>query len=178
MRSSLQLLLLGLLLLAWVVLPSGSTALAEPDVPADPCEPLFDGSESRIPAPLRGGPIGADLVARFPAINFTCTGSVSNGLGEIRGVFSELADDGGTVAIVVALGPLQGKAEYRQYLAETFPEISLEYWDTDGELGRSLIGWVSTHPRVAEAQRLHERSIGHVDLSNLASSLLEEGNAR
>jgi len=160
--------------LVWTVVPVGLSASDDDGWPVDPCQPLFASPVDQLALDLRGGPIGDDLVAQFPAINFTCSATNSDGISRVRGVFSELADDAGTVALVIALGPLENESEYRRYLGETFQEMTIQFEFTDLKTRRGLIGWVVEHTRVEEARRLHHESIQHVNLSDLARGLTKE----
>jgi len=154
-----------------VLFPVGSSASGGPVYPPDACQTFFASRLDRFPTALRGGPIGADLVARFPAINLTCNATEADGVSQVRGVFAELADETGTVAVAVVLGSSQSDMDYRTYLVETFQGATIDFEYTDLATQRSLIGWVREHPRVEEARRLHRESTRHVDLSDLSGSL-------
>ncbi|CAN5562810.1 hypothetical protein BH23CHL7_BH23CHL7_11560 [soil metagenome] len=110
-------------------------------------------------------------MARFPAINLTCNATEADGVSQVRGVFTELADETGTVAVAVVLGSSQSDMDYRTYLVETFQGATIDFEYTDLATQRSLIGWVREHPRVEEARRLHRESTRHVDLSDLSGDL-------
>ncbi len=157
--------------LVWALFPVGSSASGGPVYPPDACQTFFASRLDRFPTVLRGGPIGADLVARFPAINLTCNATEADGVSQVRGVFTELADETGTVAVAVVLGSSQSDMDYRTYLVETFQGATIDFEYTDLATQRSLIGWVREHPRVEEARRLHRESTRHVDLSDLSGDL-------
>lgn len=106
----------------------------------DPCHPIMHPTAAEpnplVSAGLTGLNVPAALFDTFPAVNLTCVAGGTSSTVHVRGVFFELADDTGTVAIYAALHPLEDSSQsgWQAYLEETFADRELTFESHDGAL--------------------------------------------
>lgn len=127
----------------------------------DPCTAVMDATvESPDPlaaAGLRGTAVSSRLVVAFPPRSLTCVGTTSQSEARVRGVFVELADEGGPAAAVyAAIHPRDESADWRAYLRDTFEQELEQELDFHERGDGSILAVPRGHPRSAEAIAAYE----------------------
>jgi hypothetical protein len=140
----------------------------------DPCQDVFRaiGSEQ---SPLEGvglaDAIPAALTSMFEVSSFTCVATQEGDSAWVRGVFVELVDESGIGALYAVLHDRESATGWRGYLAETFPDLTLDF-----ELGDNwILGVNATHPRASEIAGASPDQDDNVSLWAAAREALDAG---
>lgn len=154
-RIFFSLVLAAVLVLALVAMgTAGSGPETEEDLVAfeNPCVSVMDArggqGDPLASAGLQGLSVPRSLFQQFPPLNVTCTSSTTASGGHVRGVFVELADEGGTVAVYAALHPSEENSAWRIYLSETFAQSKFDFYGD----GPAIFALRAGHPKAAAAR--------------------------